>query len=130
VRNIFHEFGHALNVALSNTKYQYYCCARGTTDLIEIPSHFTELFLKDYSFVRKFATVMEQPPMPSENENIKDSIDRQFAKPTIRAIDRGIFNKMLFCEEIFRFLNFEETLYFTKLDYELNSISVDEKIDS
>jgi peptidyl-dipeptidase Dcp len=61
VRNIFHEFGHALNVALSQTKYQYYSCARGTTDLIEIPSHFTELFLTDYSFVRRFATVMEMP---------------------------------------------------------------------
>lgn len=28
---------------------------------------------------------------------------------------------MIFCDEIFRFLNLEETLYFTKLDIELNS---------
>lgn len=38
-------------------------------------------------------------------------------------IDRAIFNKMIFCEEVFRFLNLEETLYFTKLDVELNSIT-------
>ncbi len=59
VKNLFHEFGHALNVSMSTTKYQYFSCARGTTDLIEIPSHFTELFLKDYRFVRKFATVID-----------------------------------------------------------------------
>ena len=64
VKNLFHEFGHALNVAMSKTKYQYFSGARGTTDLIEIPSHFTELFLKEYTFVRKFATIMEAPKQP------------------------------------------------------------------
>lgn len=59
VKNIFHEFGHAFNVAMSKTKYQYYSCARGTTDLVEIPSHFAELFLQDYAFVRRFATTYE-----------------------------------------------------------------------
>ena len=57
VQNLFHEFGHALNIALSRTKYQYLSGARGTTDMIEIPSHFTELFLTDYSFVKQFALV-------------------------------------------------------------------------
>ena len=28
---------------------------------------------------------------------------------------------MIFCEEIFRYLNLEETLYFTRLDVDLNS---------
>lgn len=32
---------------------------------------------------------------------------------------------MMFCEEIFRFLNLEETLYFTRLDVELNSLNKD-----
>ena len=52
VKTMFHEFGHALNIALSRTKYQYLSGARGTLDMIEIPSHFTELFLTDYQFVK------------------------------------------------------------------------------
>ena len=52
VQQMFHEFGHALNIALSKTKYQYLSGARGTTDMLEIPSHFTELFLTDYAFVK------------------------------------------------------------------------------
>ena len=55
VKTIFHEFGHALNIALSDTKYQYHSCARASMDIAEIPSHFAELFLKDYDFVKKFA---------------------------------------------------------------------------
>jgi Zn-dependent oligopeptidase len=65
-------------VALSKTKYQYYSCARGTTDLIEIPSHLAELFLKDYRFVRKFATVLESTPLPDDNENPIEKLEKQF----------------------------------------------------
>ncbi len=36
---------------------------------------------------------------------------------------------MIFCDEIFRFLNLEETLYFTKLDIEFNSVKEGTKID-
>lgn len=121
MRNIFHEYGHALNVAMSTTKYQYYSCARGTTDLVEIPSHFIELFLKDYGFVRRFAATYEQPAAVAD-DNIKNSIDRQYAQPVLVPIDRGVFDKMHFCDEIFRFINLEETLYFTRLDFDLNSL--------
>ena len=62
LQNMFHEFGHALNIALSNTKYQYLSGARGTTDMIEIPAHFTELYLTDYSFVRQFAMIPMMKP--------------------------------------------------------------------
>lgn len=66
-------------MALSSTKYQYYSCARGTTDLIEIPSHLTELFLKDYRFVRKFATVLEAPSQISDKEDSPiDRLEAQF----------------------------------------------------
>ena len=60
VKTIFHEFGHALNIALSNTKYQYHSCARASMDIAEIPSHFAELFLKDYNFVKNFALKPEK----------------------------------------------------------------------
>ena len=52
---MFHEFGHALNIALSNTKYQYHSCARASLEVAEIPSHYAELYLKDYQFVKKWA---------------------------------------------------------------------------
>ena len=35
---------------------------------------------------------------------------------------------MIFCDEIFRFMSFEETLLFTSLDIELNSFKKDEPI--
>lgn len=36
-------------------------------------------------------------------------------------IERGIFNKMIFCDRIFEFIELEESLYFTALDVELHS---------
>ena len=61
VRTLFHEFGHALNIALCETKYQYHSCARASVDIAEIPSHFAELWLKDYSFVSKWALTDGKP---------------------------------------------------------------------
>jgi len=66
--------------------------------------------------------------MSQTNEKDDDPItqlERQFKRPELKPIDRDIFNKMIFCEEIFRFLNLEETLYFTKLDIDLNSFPRD-----
>ena len=36
-------------------------------------------------------------------------------------IERRIFNKMLFCDRIFEFIELEESLYFTAIDVELHS---------
>ena len=44
-------------------------------------------------------------------------------------MDKGIFRKMIFCEEIFRFMAFEETLFFTCLDIDLNSFGKEDTID-
>jgi peptidyl-dipeptidase Dcp len=63
VKTIFHEFGHALNIALCDTKYQYHSCARASLDVVEIPSHYVELYLKDYSFVKKFALDNKKAPI-------------------------------------------------------------------
>lgn len=38
-----------------------------------------------------------------------------------KPIDKEIFKKMLFCDEVFRFMSLEETLLFTGLDVDLNS---------
>ena len=95
-----------MNIALSQTKYQYYSCARATTDLLEIPSHLIELLVSDYAFVRRFATTDGKTP-----------------------ISRDVFDKMIFCEEIFRLINLEETLYFTELDLAINSFQKEDTID-
>ena len=57
MKTLFHEFGHAIHIAMSKTKYQYLSGSRGTTDMVEIPSHFTELYLTDYGFVKQFALI-------------------------------------------------------------------------
>ena len=118
---MFHEFGHALNIALSHTKYQYLSGARGTTDMIEIPSHFTEMFLTDYSFVRQFAMIATQL---SQKDRMQLS-EEESLKTQMLPIDRSIFNKMLFCDRIFDFIELEESLYFTALDVELHSFGRD-----
>jgi peptidyl-dipeptidase Dcp len=40
VKTVFHEFGHALDIALCNSKYQYNSGARVSLEIAEIPSHF------------------------------------------------------------------------------------------
>ena len=57
-----------MNIALSQTKYQYSSGARGTLDLIELPSHFAELYLTDYDFVKQFSLVPISKPGTNEIE--------------------------------------------------------------
>ena len=122
---MFHEFGHALNIALSHTKYQYLSGARGTTDMIEIPSHFAEHFLTDYSFVRSFALVPMMPAGSKFNDDDEESKKLMQMLP----IERSIFNKMIFCDKIFEFIELEESLYFTALDVELHAMGKHEAED-
>jgi len=44
-------------------------------------------------------------------------------------IERGIFNKMIFCDRIFEFIELEESLYFTALDVELHAFGQESKDD-
>ena len=90
VKTLFHEFGHALNIGMSKTKYQYLSGARGTLDSIEIPSHFCELFLTDYSFVSQFALVQT----PVRRPQFRDEEVEMKTEP----INRSTFMKMLFCD--------------------------------
>ena len=50
-------------------------------------------------------------------------------KEVQKPIDKEIFRKMLFCDEIFRFMSLEETLLFTSLDVDLNSFPKDADIN-
>jgi len=86
--------------------------ARGTTDIIEIPSHFTELFLTDYDFVKKFALM--SAPVGRQEAGRK----QQYG---LVPITKKIFDKMLFCDLLFENIEMEESLYFTALDVEFHS---------
>ena len=66
--------------------------------------------------------------MPQSNSELP--MDKNESKMTqMMPIDRSIFNKMLFCERIFEFIELEESLYFTALDIELHSKGKDEQVD-
>lgn len=82
VKTIFHEFGHALNISLSKSKYQYNSGARVPQDFVEIHSHFLELFLQDYEFVSKWA----------QHETVAEG------KREWKPISLGIFKKLSFCD--------------------------------
>lgn len=43
-------------------------------------------------------------------------------------IERSIFNKMIFCDRIFEFIELEESIYFTALDVELHSGGADDQL--
>jgi len=73
--------------------------------------------------VRRFATTQETP---DPNVDPRTQLDQRAA---MKPIDRAVFNKMLFCDEVFRFINLEETLYFTHLDIALNSFTKGETVD-
>lgn len=106
-KTLFHEFGHAMNISLSQTKYQYLSGARGSEDIIEVPSHFTELFLTDYDFVKQFAQI---PLWTKGQESWK-----------MYPLRQSIFEKMMFCDSVFDWIEFEQVLYFTALDVEFHS---------
>ena len=96
-KTLFHEFGHAINIALSKSKYQYISGARAGQDVSELPSYFCEAFLDDFSFAHKF---------------LKDSKGKE--------IDSTVYNTILFVEELFRFQGLEEVIMNTRMDVQFN----------
>lgn len=103
VRNIFHELGHAMHVALSQTKFQLISGSRVPLDFAEIPSHFTEQYIYDYDFVKQWA--------------VDDS-----SKP----IDKELFQKMILKERITELVDLEETAYFSLLDLNFHTLTQEE----
>jgi Zn-dependent oligopeptidase len=67
-------------------------------DVVEIPSHFTEQLMYDYSFVSRFIQDMNGNP-----------------------IEKDFYEKIAFRYKLKDFLSFEETIYFSLLDLKLHS---------
>ena len=61
---------------------------------------------------------MDSPETQQMKEQTK-SRQQNFRKP----IEKHIFERMIFCDEIFKFMDLEETMFLTSLDVDLNSFS-------
>lgn len=99
IRNVFHELGHALHVALSKTDHQLINGARVHLDFAEIPSNFTEHFIYDYKFVKKWAIDQNDEP-----------------------IDKLLFDKIVIKERLAEMIDLEETSYYSLLDLKFHSL--------
>lgn len=63
---LFHEFGHALHVMLSNVTYPSVSCTSVARDFVELPSQLFEHWLEVPAILNKFAIHSEtQEPMPT-----------------------------------------------------------------
>ena len=60
--------------------------------------------------------------VPAAASKVAQEAEQNPSLTEMLPIERRIFNKMLFCERIFEFIELEESLYFTALDVELHSL--------
>jgi Zn-dependent oligopeptidase len=92
-----------MHVALSKTDFQMINGARVPLDFAEVPSHFTEQFIYDYSFVKQWATDHENKP-----------------------IDEELFNKIVIKERVVEMISLQELIYFSLLDLHFHKLKKEE----
>lgn len=100
-RNILHEFGHVLHASLSRTDFQSVSGSRVPLDFAEIPSHFLEYFIYDYSFCKNFM------------------IDNKTKAP----IDNKLHTLLCSQSQMFANLDLQETLHLSVFDLIVHSIT-------
>ncbi|CAI2386433.1 unnamed protein product [Moneuplotes crassus] len=102
IRDVFHELGHAMHIALCKTEFQLINGARVPIDFAEVPSNFTENYVFDYNFISKWLIDHEGKP-----------------------IDKESFDKIIFKERAAEMMELQETFYFSLMDLYLHNL--DEK---
>jgi len=100
-RNILHEFGHVLHASLSKTDFQSVSGCRVPLDFAEIPSHFMEYFIYEYSFCRNF--------MIDNKTNV--------------AMDSKLHGLLSSQSQMFANLDLQETLHLSVFDLIVHSIT-------
>ena len=82
-RTLFHEFGHALHVLLSEVTYEYISCTSVARDFVELPSQLYEHWLSVPEVLSKHALHAEtESPMPQDLLNkllAAETYDQGFA---------------------------------------------------
>lgn len=104
IRDVFHELGHILHVALCKTEFQLINGSRVPIDFAEIPSHFTEQFVYDYDFMSQWI------------------VDEQTGEP----IAKDLFEKIVLGERVTEMINLQELIYFSLLDLHFHSLKENE----
>ena len=99
IKDVFHELGHAMHIALSQTKFQLINGVRVPMDFAEIPSNFTENFIYDYEFMSKW--VVDQNGKPIEKE---------------------LFEKLSAKERATDMMELQELFYFSLMDLYLHNL--------
>lgn len=102
IRDVFHELGHAMHIALCKTEFQLINGARVPIDFAEVPSNFTENYVFDYNFISKWLIDHEGNP-----------------------IDKESYDKIIFKERAAEMMELQETFYFSLMDLYLHNL--DEK---
>jgi len=95
---LLHEFGHAVHMFLSRTRYQNVSGYRGPLDFVETPSNLMEKFCYDYRYLRFFAKhYMTGKPIPAEMViNIRKSKRMFHALDTLESLYRAKVDQLLF----------------------------------
>ena len=106
-RNILHEFGHVLHASLSKTDFQSVSGSRVPLDFAEIPSHFMEYFIFDFSLCKNFM------------------IDNK----TRVTIDEKLHGLLSSQTQMFANLDLQETLHLSVFDLIVHSITDEEFIE-
>ena len=103
IKDVFHELGHAMHIALSNTKFQLINGVRVPIDFAEIPSNFTENFVYDYDFMKQFIVDQEGNPINQES-----------------------FEKLVVKERAAEMMELQELFYFSLMDLYLHKLQKNE----
>lgn len=99
IKDVFHELGHAMHIALCQTRFQLINGARVPIDFAEIPSNFTENFIYDYEFMKKWVVDHEGNP-----------------------IDIELFKKFTVKERVTDMMELQELFYFSLMDLYLHQL--------
>jgi peptidyl-dipeptidase Dcp len=110
VTTLFHEFGHALHMILSDVYYESLSGVNVAWDFVELPSQLMENWAYSKEALDLFAFHYQtKTPIPIELiEKIKESANFQSAYQTVRQISFGILDMAWHSQDNSQIVNIEE----------------------
>mmetsp|Transcript_2861 Transcript_2861/g.4358 ORF Transcript_2861/g.4358 Transcript_2861/m.4358 type:complete len:707 (-) Transcript_2861:163-2283(-) len=110
---LLHEFGHALHLVFSRTRFQNLSGFRGPLDFVETPSHLMEYFAWDHRFLKLFAThYATGNTIPEDTvKRLRRSKLMFRALDTLSAVVRSKVDMMLFGPQPLKYPSHSELVY-------------------